>query len=404
MNDVRDLTRASKDFSRGLSARAPEDLTPFRVTDSPPSLRRPLAWLFLAIVVAPALVRFLFLLLFISPQYESTTLFVVRGDVDRGGTVQGLGGRLGALASITTIGKSQETSILARLIPDRAFVDRLIEKIDLASFYTREDVDSFSRLAPSPSRSALTGYWQGMSSLAIDPLSGAATLKVRAFAPDDARRINETALKVSEEALNVMLDSSRRDALRIAEQDKARASEELEALRKEIEAFRRQNGVIDPETAGSSALSLILDRRSKRAALAAELQAALASLSPRSAQVRSLEARIAALDQQIAELEEVLSKGEGNKPIADLISTYEELDIRRGFAEQTYTIAELTLLRTKSEVERWHVYVIPVTPPDTPISSVEPKPFSEAGHLMLVGFIIWGVVSLLALGTAEHRQ
>jgi capsular polysaccharide transport system permease protein len=130
----------------------------------------------------------------------------------------------------------------------------------------------------------------------------------------------------------------------------------------------------------------------------------LANLAPRSAQVRSLEARISALDQQIAALEEQLSKGQDSKAIADLISTYEELDIRRGFAEQIYTIAELTLLRTKAEVERWHVYVIPVTQPDTPIRSVEPRPLAEARHLLLVGFVIWGIVTLLALGTAEHRQ
>lgn len=70
MNDVRDLTRASKDFSRGVRAREPDDLQRFRVTDAPPSLLRPLAILFLVIVVMPAVLRLLYLALFVSPQYN----------------------------------------------------------------------------------------------------------------------------------------------------------------------------------------------------------------------------------------------------------------------------------------------------------------------------------------------
>jgi capsular polysaccharide transport system permease protein len=243
-----------------------------------------------------------------------------------------------------------------------------------------------------------------MSNISIDPLGSIVTLKVRAFAPDDARRINETVLQVSEEMLNSLLNTSRGDALRIAEQDKQRAGEDLEALRREIENFRRQSGVLDPQSAGSSALELILSRRAQRAALAAELQATLASLSPRSAQVRSLKARIAALDEQIAALEEDLAKGGDGETIASLISTYEELGLKRAFAEQTFTLAEMTLLRTKAEIERWHVYLVPVTRPDTPIEAVEPRPFAEAAHIFLIAFVIWGIVSLLALGTAEHRQ
>lgn len=403
MSDVREVARASKDFSRGMRAREPEDLVGFKVSERPPSLRRPLALAFIAIVVAPAVLRFLFLALFVSPQYESTTNFVLRGEIESASASK-LGGRLGRLTSVTTTSRTQESGILARFLPDRAFVEQLSEKLDLAGLYSRDDIDGYSRLPEGASASALAGFWRNMSSIAVDPLGGAVTLKVRAFAPDDARFISEAAIQVCEEKLNAILESSRHDALRIAEQDKQRAKEDLDAFRAEIESFRRQSGVLDPQTAGSNALNLIIDRRAKRSALAAELQATLASLSPQSAQVRALEARIAALDDQIAALEGDLAKGGDSKAIADLISTYEEMDIRRGFAEQTYTLAELTLLRTKAEVERWHVYLVPVTGPDTPIASVEPRPFAESLHIFLVAFVIWGIVSLLALGTAEHRQ
>ena len=46
--------------------------------------------------------------------------------------------------------------------------------------------------------------------------------------------------------LNLLLDQSRRDALRVAEQDRERAAEALEAARRELEAFRREAGLLDP--------------------------------------------------------------------------------------------------------------------------------------------------------------
>lgn len=313
-------------------------------------------------------------------------------------------GRIGRLTDVTAASRTQEAGILTRFLPDQAFVASLAAKLDLASFYTRDDIDPSSRLAAGATLSGLTAYWQGMSDISIDTLGGIVTLKVRAFAPDDARRINETALQVSEDMLNGMLVSSRNDALRIAEQDRQRAAEELTAIRDELEAYRREKGMLNAQSEGSSALALILERRSQRTKAVAELQAALASLSPQAAQVRALRARIAALDEQIAALEQELAQGSGEDTVASLIAVFEDLELKVSLAEQSYTLAEMTLLRTKAEVERWHVYIVPTAPPSTPVASTKPRPLGEAVQVFLVALIIWGIISLLMLGTAEHRQ
>ena len=402
MADIRDLTRAPKDFSRGLRARDPEDLHRLKVPEAPPSLKRPLALFFLVMVLAPCIALYLYLALLISPQYESVSTFVIRGDVEHTGNR--LAGLLSSVSAVAAATHTQEAGMLARYLPERAFVENLSKKLDLRSLFARDDVDPFSRLNPAASSSGLAAYWRGHSILAVDPLSGIVTLKVRAFRPEDAQKINGAALEASEEMLNAVLDSSRRDALRIAEQDKQRASEELEAVRREIEAFRRSHALFDPQTEGSNTLALILDLRGRRAAMAAELQAALASLSPQAAQVRALKARLAALDEQIASLEADLAKGTDTTSIAALISAFDELNLKRAFAEQTYALSEMTLLRTQAEVERWHVYAVPVTPPDLPIESTSPRPLARAAHLFMVMSVLWGILSLLALGTAEHRQ
>ena len=45
-----------------------------------------------------------------------------------------------------------------------------------------------------------------------------------------------------------------------------------------------------------------------------------------------------------------------------------------------------------------------MTPPDLPIESTSPRPLERAAHLFMVMSVLWGILSLLALGTAEHRQ
>jgi capsular polysaccharide transport system permease protein len=403
MSDVRDLTRASKDFSRGVRAREPDEFLSFRLSEKPPSLIRPLLFLFLIIVAGPSLLRFAHLALFVSPQYESTSSFVVRGEVELGSAAK-LGGRLGKISDVLATTRTQEAGMLVRLIPDQAFVARLSSEIDLAALYSRDGIDMSSRFPKNAPLSALARYWRGMANISVDTVGGIATLTVRAFTPEDARLINETSVRVSEDILNGILESSRSDALRIAEQDRQRANEDLNAVRAEIELFRRNKNMLDPQSQGASALQLILERRTQRTRAVTELQAALAYLSPQSAQVRALRARIAALDEQIAALEAELAEGGGRDTIAALIGAYEDLELKRALAEQQYTLAEMTLLRTKAEVERWHIYLVPTIPPTTPIAGTEPRPFGEAGHVFLIALVIWGIVSLLVLGTAEHRQ
>ena len=115
MADIRDLTRAPKDFSRGLRARDPEDLHRLKVPEAPPSLKRPLALFFLVMVLAPCIALYLYLALLISPQYESVSTFVIRGDVEHTGNR--LAGLLSSVSAVAAATHSQEAGMLARYLP-----------------------------------------------------------------------------------------------------------------------------------------------------------------------------------------------------------------------------------------------------------------------------------------------
>jgi len=398
MNHVRDLMRPAD--GGALQPRRPDHVQ----MPEPPDLWRPFVrglWAsFGALVVAPVLAVFVYLLAFASPLYEAQSQFVVRGDVNRPGGGS-LGGAVGAVAALNV---NQESSILVRFLPSRALVERLRGTLDVAALYSSPDIDSLSRLAEDADADAVAAYWADKVSASVDPVSGVVTLKVRAYSPEDALTLNQAAMLESETMLNLLLDDSRRDALRVAEQDRERAAEALEDARRELEAFRREAGLLDPNDAGAQAVDLIYELRGQRAALSAQLEAALTSLSPSAPQVRALRTRLSALDDQIAALEAELVPTGGAEGLPVLISRFDALELKRAFAEKSFGRAELTLLRTQAEVERWHLYLTVFDPPTLAAEEVEPRPFWTSGKLFATLAVLWAILALLAAGTMDHRQ
>ncbi|BCW90495.1 hypothetical protein sos41_36650 [Alphaproteobacteria bacterium SO-S41] len=400
MNHVQDLMRPAG--GGPLEARHPDSVLPPAPLDGWVRFRRILAGTFAVFVALPTAILFLYLALIASPQYEASSQFVLRGDVTRTGV--GGGGVGGAASAVAAINLTQEGSILAQFIPDRALIDRLHDRLDLTAIYGRDDIDWLSRLESGADADDIASYWHDKTTVSVDPLSGVVTLAVRAFTPDEALALNEAVTHESELALNSLLDGSRRDALRIAEQDRERAAEALEAARREVETFRRDSGLINPAETGAQTIDLIFELRSQRAALSAQLQAALTSLSPTAPQIRSLRSRLAALDEQIAALEAEMTKSANAENLPALISAYDALELKRGFAERSFARSELTLLRTQAEVERWHLYLTVYSPATLATETVAPQPFWKTAKFFLVALMIWSIIALFAAGTMEHRQ
>ena len=398
MNHVRDLMRPSD--GRSLQARRPDHVQLPEPVDAWRPFIRSLWITFAAFVVAPVLATFLYLLLLASPLYEAQSQFVVRGDVNR----PGAGGLGGIVAAVSAINVNQESSILVRFVPSRALIERLRGTVDIAAIYANPDIDWLSRLDAEADADEVAAYWEGKASASVDPIAGVVTLKVRAYSPDEALMLNQAIMQESEQMLNLLLDQSRRDALRVAEQNRERAAEALEAARRELEAFRREAGLLDPNEAGSQAVDLIYELRAQRAAVSAQLQTALTSLSPSAPQVRALRARLAALDDQIAALEADLVSNAGTEGMPVLISRFDELELKRSFAEKSFSRSELTLLRTQAEVERWHLYLTVFDPPTLASEEVEPRPLWTAGKLFAALSVLWTILALLAAGTMDHRQ
>ena len=398
MNHVQDLMRPAG--GAPLEARHPDSVLPPEPLDAWVRFRRVLAASFAVLVLLPTVLLFLYLALIASPQYEASAQFVLRGDVTRNGG----GGLGGAVSAVAAINFTQEGSILAQFIPDRALIDRLRDKLDLMAVYGRDDIDWLSRLESGADADDIAAYWHDKTSVSVDPISGVVTFAVRAFTPGEALALNEAVTRESELMLNSLLDGSRKDALRIAEQDRERAAEALEAARREVETFRRESGLINPTETGAQTIDLIFELRSQRAALSAQLQAALTSLSPTAPQIRSLRSRLAALDEQIAALEAEMTKNSSAENLPALISAYDALELKRGFAERSFARSELTLLRTQAEVERWHLYLTVYSPATLATETVEPLPFWTTSKFFLITFMIWSIVALFAAGTMEHRQ
>src|SRR6185437_9448223 len=117
---------------------------------------------------------------------------------------------------------------------------------------SRPDIDWWARFNPSKSIEKLVKYWNHMILVSIEMPSGIVVFKVRAFRPDDARRIVASVLEISESLINKINDRMLHDALGDAQKQLKRASARLAHARIRLESARNESGILDVDKSAAA--------------------------------------------------------------------------------------------------------------------------------------------------------
>jgi capsular polysaccharide transport system permease protein len=370
------------------------------------ALPRPPLYLlsFVLLVVAPSLLSVIYWVFIASDQYVAETRFSVRAaQVDRGhDNVASLLSSLGSGNAPSLAG--QEPYMVTSYIRSRAIVEDLSRTLDLQRIFRRPEADFWARLKRNASAEELTSYWNGMITTYVDAQSGIVTVEVRAFRPEDALAVSQGIIQVSERLVNDVSSRARNDAMRRAEVEVRRYEAAVRQALLDLRKYRDTEGFIDPVSAATSTSQLLMQAMAEKIQIQNDFFVASKAMSSDAPAIQMLKSRLENLDTQIEELK---SKLTGNSPegrtVAASLVKFEELELKRIFAEKLYTMAQDALERARLRAEQQNVYVSVFVQPSLPQDASYPERLNFSLLIPIGLLVFWGILALTAAAIEDHR-
>ena len=356
--------------------------------------------LFLLSVVVPTLLAIIYFGLIASDVYISESRFVVRSP-ER----QTSSSTLGLLLKSTGFSRSQDDSYTVQdFILSRDALKVLDEKLNFREVYSSPALDIFGRFAGldwDDSFEALHLYYQGKVLVRLDGASSISTLTVRAFSAEDAFAINQQLLEMSEVLINDLNERGRQDMIRFANDEVRNAEEKAKAAALALSTYRNDKGVIDPEQQSSIQLQQIAKLQDELIATQAQLTQ-LQTFTENNSQIPSLRQRVRNLKRQIAA--ETNRVAGGDRSLANKAAEYQRLALEREFADQQLGSALASLEQARNEAQRKQLYLERIVQPSKPDMAMEPRRIRGTFTTVVLGLIVWGILTMLLAGVKEHQD
>jgi capsular polysaccharide transport system permease protein len=364
-------------------------------------LRRRLArvnWLFLATVVLPTTLAAVYFGLIASDVYISESRFIVRSPQKPLQT-----GFLGTLIQGTSLSRNlDDTYAVQDFIVSRDALKDLEAQLQIKKAFSDPNIDFVSRFGGldwDDSFEALHRYYQRRVSVLLDTGASISVLRVSAFTPQDAQKINESLLRMSERLVNHLSDRGRQDILRYAASEVDVAERKAKDAALALAEFRSEKGVVDPERQSVAQLQQLGKLQDELIATKTQI-AQIRALTPDNPQIPVLQTRQNALQREFnAEVERISGRGGS---LTNIASGYIRLALEREFADKQLAAAMAFLESVRSDAQRQQLYLERIVQPHQPDYAVEPRRVRSILVTLVVGLIAWGILSLLLASIREH--
>ena len=135
-----------------------------------------------------------------------------------------------------------------------------------------------------------------------------------------------------------------------------------------------------------------------------DLFVATKAMSQDAPSVQTLKTRSESLDKQIETMKAGLAGNtvEG-RTISNALVKYEELELKRTFAEKLYTMAQDGLERARLRAEQQNLYISVFVPPSLPQEARYPERLAFSFIIPIGLLVFWGIFALIAAAVEDHR-
>jgi capsular polysaccharide transport system permease protein len=211
--------------------------------------RRPWVPISFALCVAiPTFIAALFYIFIASDRYTSEARFAVRSN--DAPTFDSLGMITGMPSSQTV----SDSYIVADYIVSADMVRELERRLPLRSIFSQGDF--FSRLGDKVTLEELTDYWDSHIDVYYDSTKNTISVEVQAFSAENADRIAREVVDIIRALVNDLSAQARRDSVRFAASEVARAELRVRDVREEMLNFRLTHNELDPTQSAEATLGI----------------------------------------------------------------------------------------------------------------------------------------------------
>ena len=355
--------------------------------------------LFTLTVVVPTAIAIAYFGLVASDVYVSESRFVVRSPQRQNQTSV-----VGALLQGTGFSRAQDdTSPVIDYIESRDALTELNQGGYIADAYGNHGdfVSRFHTHLDNSFEALWKYYGKHIVSVDLDPTSAITTLQIRAYTAQDAEKINEALLQMSEHLINRMNERAAADTVRFAQEQVDTAAAKAKDAAAALALYRNSYTVFDPEKQSALQLQQVTALQTQMFAAQTQL-IQLQSIAPQNPQIPVLKTSIASLEKQVQEATGGVT-GSSNSLSAKAVA-YARLQLDSQFADKQLASTMAALESARAEAQRKELYLERLVKPNTPDVAIEPKRLKSIFEVFALGMMIWGVLSLLVSGVREHHD
>lgn len=362
---------------------------------------RHLSRLFVWVVLVPTGLSILYFGIIASPVYISEAKFVVYNPSERlsssGGLaslISGLGGNFSASASQT----------ISSYIRSWDAMMALNHAVNLRYQYTH-GVDFLDRYGgvfhPFINNVRLWRYYQSMTDDTLDPSSGISTLKVRAYNPAMAQKMNAFLLAKGQDIVNQLNAGAHEEAVRFAEADVQKARENLRQSTVDLADFRNGQRVISPLPQSQLQLALISKLQDQLIQEKTQLQA-IEQHAPQNPSIPVLRSGVHALEGQIAVAKAQITGD--HQSLASKDTEYETLQVNQDIAKKLLVAAVTALQQARITAQKQELFLETISKPNLPDAPQLPRRIEGVLATLVISLMIWGVLVVVIGGIKEHHE
>ena len=204
------------------------------------SWTRRIAWRTFWFVGMPTALALAYYMLWASNQYESVSIITLQlaeqSNLPHSDSI---------LGTASTPVNSREVLSIRDYLLSRSMFDEIEKRDHITLHYQSRNWDVFSRLSNQSTREQAYRYYLDKVGAEFDSSSGSLTVRVRAFEPKMAQRINESILVSSEALLENQTERRHTEILLNAEKLVSGAREKLLHAKRQMSQFQSQASVDD---------------------------------------------------------------------------------------------------------------------------------------------------------------
>ncbi|MCU0969778.1 MAG: capsular biosynthesis protein [Rubrivivax sp.] len=356
-----------------------------------------------AILVAlPVVLAAVYLAFFAADRYVSESRIAVQhAGSDAASAVPGAALLLAGMSPPS----KQEALFVQQYIHSEGLLLALDKELDLRAHYAAERVDLPFRLAPDASLERFVSYYRDRVEVLFDDVSMLLTVRVQAFDPDFAQRLNRRLLEAGERFVNETSRGIAREQLRFAEGELKVAFERVQAAQAQLLAFQSRNRLVDPAAQAQASVALVAELQSALVRKETELKSLQGFLQDDAAQVQAVRAEIAALRAQLdAERSRGIGGGREGERLNALALEFQGLQMQVSFATDAYKLALAAVENARVEATRKVKSLVVVEPPTRPETAEHPRRLYLLATVLVVCVLLFMIVRLVIATIREHQD